>query len=96
MVAPIEVGNRITGYPECPKLTSQSLFRLGEYHLKYSLSYTLLLTIIVKINIKSIKYVISAFTLKIVVILKLFAITINLPLKLDFIEDIKIKAVVAS
>jgi hypothetical protein len=30
---------------------------------------------------------------KIVVILKLFAITINLPLKLDFIEDI---AVVAS
>jgi hypothetical protein len=23
---PIEVGNRITGYPECPKLTSQSLY----------------------------------------------------------------------
>jgi hypothetical protein len=40
--------------------------------------------------------VISAFTLKIVVILKLFAITINLPPKLDLIEDIKIKAVVAS
>jgi hypothetical protein len=35
---------------------------------------------------------VSAFTLKIVVILKLFAITINLPLKLDFIEDIKIKS----
>jgi hypothetical protein len=37
-----------------------------------------------------------SFYIKIVVILKLFAITINLPLKLDFIEDIKIKAVVAS
>jgi hypothetical protein len=41
-----------------------------------------------------ITYVIPVFTLKIVGIPKLFTIPIILPLKLDFIENMKIKAIV--
>jgi hypothetical protein len=73
--------------------TNISISWVGEYHLKYSSFIYFTFNNNSKIYKKYKICVLFLLYIKIVVILKLFAITINLPLKLDFIEDIKNKVV---